>query len=71
MEAQARKRLNMAEIEFSVLARQCLQRRIPDPDTLRREIAPWEQDWNEKKAKVDWRFTVTDARITLKRLYSS
>lgn len=63
--------LNMAEIEFSVLARQCLQRRIPDPDTLRREIAPWEQDRNQKKAKVDWRFTVTDARITLKRLYSS
>lgn len=63
--------LNMAEIEFSVLTRQCLQHRIPDPDRLRRHIRPWERERNRKRAKVDWRFTVKDARITLKRLYSS
>lgn len=63
--------LNMAEIELSVLARQCLDRRIPDLDTLRAEIAPWERDRNQKEAQVDWRFTINDARITLKRLYSS
>jgi len=63
--------LNMTEIELSILARQCLDRRIPDPDTLRREIAPWEERRNQDQAKVDWRFTVTDARVTLKRLYSA
>lgn len=63
--------LNMAEIELSILSRQCLDRRIPSPNALRREIKPWETDRNHKKAKVDWRFTVNDARITLNRLYSS
>ncbi len=63
--------LNMAEIELSILSRQCLDRRIPSSNALRREIKPWETDRNHKKAKVDWRFTVNDARITLNRLYSS
>lgn len=63
--------LNMAEIEFSILTRQCLDRRIPDPKTLRRAITPWERERNRNEAKVDWRFRVTDARSTLKRLYSS
>ncbi len=63
--------LNMAEIELSILSRQCLDRRIPSPNALRREIKPWEADRNHKKARVDWRFTVNDARITLNRLYSS
>lgn len=61
--------LNIAEIELSVLTRQCLQRRIPDKKTLTREIAAWEKRRNNANAKVDWRFTSENARIKLKRLY--
>jgi hypothetical protein len=61
--------LNMAELEFSVLNRQCLDRRIPDPEPLRQEIAAWEAERNAARATVHWRFTVTDARIKLHRLY--
>lgn len=63
--------LNMAEIELSVLSRQCLDRRIPDADTLTREVAAWEQARNIHAQPVDWRFTTPDARIKLKRLYPS
>lgn len=63
--------LNMAEIELSVLARQCLNQRIPDPDTLQREVAAWEAERNRQSRKIDWRFTTDDARIKLKRLYPS
>ncbi len=63
--------LNMAELELSVLARQCLDRRIPDRATLEREVAAWEAERNSFGAKVDWRFTTEDARIKLKRLYPS
>lgn len=63
--------LNMAEIEFSVLSRQCLDRRIPDEDTLVQEIRSWEEQRNEIKATVDWQFTTNDARIKLKKLYPS
>jgi hypothetical protein len=63
--------LNMAEIEFSVLQRQCLDRRIPDEATLRREVAAWEQQRNDAHATIDWRFSVTDARQNLTRLYPS
>ena len=63
--------LNMAEIELSILQRQCLARRIPDEETLKREIASWENQRNEEKAKIDWRFSITDARRKLKRLYPS
>ncbi len=61
--------LNMAELEFSVLNRPCLDRRIPDPEPLRQEIAAWEAERNAARATVHWRFTVTDARIKLHRLY--
>ena len=61
--------LNMAEIELSVLARQCLDRRIPDQDMLRREIAAWEAPRNSDHATMAWRFTTADARIKLKHLY--
>lgn len=61
--------LNVAEMELSVLARQCLDRRIPDLETLRREVAAWEQKRNAAVAKVDWQFTTADARVKLKRLY--
>jgi hypothetical protein len=54
--------LNMAEIELSVLANQCLDQRIADPDTLRTAIAAWEQRRNAQGATIHWRFTVPDAR---------
>ena len=62
-------RLNMAEIELSVLARQCLDRRIPDREALAREVAAWERDRNAALAGAAWRFTTADARIRLKKLY--
>ena len=61
--------LNMAEIELSVLSRQCLARRIADRSTLEREIAAWTTARNAAASRVDWQFTTTDARIKLKRLY--
>jgi hypothetical protein len=63
--------LNMAEIEFSALQRQCLDHRIPDQETLREEIAAWEDRRNDQAVKVNWRFTTADARIRLRRLYPS
>ena len=63
--------LNIAEIELSVLGRQCLSRRIPDQQSLRQEVTAWEKTRNKKGAAVDWRFTTDNARIKLKRLYSS
>ena len=63
--------LNMAEIELSVLSRQCLDRRIPDADTLTYEVAAWEQARNANPRPVNWRFTTLNARIKLKRLYPS
>jgi transposase len=61
--------LNMAEIELSVLARQCIKRRIPDEQTLQKEVQAWVRERNSKVVKVDWRFSTADARIKLKRLY--
>ncbi len=63
--------LNMAEIELSVLSRQCLDRRIPDKESLQREVAAWEKRRNRESRKIDWQFTTADARIKLKRLYPS
>lgn len=62
--------LNVAEIEFSVLSRQCLDRRIPDTDTVRSEADAWAKRRNEESgARVDWQFTTDDARVKLKHLY--
>jgi transposase len=61
--------LNMAEIELSILQRQCLKRRIADEGTLRREVAAWEHQRNATTETLDWRFSITDAREKLKRLY--
>lgn len=61
--------LNMVEIELSVLSRQCLERRIPDAERLAREIGAWEHKRNEGGATVQWRFTASDAREKLARLY--
>jgi len=63
--------LDMAEIELSVLARECLDRRIPDKMTLVNEVAAWELRRNQGDRTVDWQFTTADARIKLKRLYPS
>jgi hypothetical protein len=63
--------LNMAEIEFSVLQRQCLDRRIQNQATLISEVLAWEKKRNTQELKVDWRFTTEKARIKLKRLYPS
>ena len=63
--------LNMAEIELSVLNRQCLNRRIPDQDSLKLEISAWEEERNQKSSSVNWRFTTADSRIKLTRLYPS
>jgi hypothetical protein len=61
--------LNVAEIELSVLNRQCLNRRIESMAGLRREVAAWEAARNEKQVGVRWQFTTADARVKLRRLY--
>ena len=61
--------LNMAEIELSALSRMCLDRRIPDKETLTTEVAAWESERNTNSVTVEWRFTTDDARIKLNKLY--
>ena len=61
--------LNMAEIELSVMSRQCINRRIPNEETLNQEVQAWVNERNTNFVKVDWRFSTADARIKLKRLY--
>ena len=63
--------LNMAEIELGVLARQCLDRRIPGQVVLEQETKAWQNQRNRDSIRVDWRFTTKDARIKLKSLYPS
>jgi len=61
--------LNIAEIELSVLKSQCLDRRIPEIDIMRKEVCAWENNRNNRQSKIDWQFTTSEARIKLKRLY--
>lgn len=61
--------LNMAEIELSILSRQCLNRRISEQAILKTEVLSWEKARNQIEAKMNWQFTTTDARIKLKKLY--
>ena len=61
--------LNMAEIELAALSGQCLDRRIPDLESLRDEVGTWEANRNKTAIRADWRFTTEDARIKLKKLY--
>jgi transposase len=61
--------LNMAEIELSVLSRQCLDRRIPDRESLTGEVGAWEAERNAAESSIEWRFTSADARLKLKHLY--
>jgi hypothetical protein len=61
--------LNMAEIELGILSRQCLDRRLPNQETLNQEVAAWQSRRNTELARVTWQFTTADARVKLKRLY--
>ena len=61
--------LNMAEIELSVLTRQCLDRRIETRGELRHEVSVWERQRNQRGVVIRWQFTTPDARIKLQRLY--
>ena len=61
--------LNMAEIELNVLTGQCLNRRIDKIETVKDEVAAWQEFRNNKNAKVNWQFTTADARVKLSRLY--
>lgn len=61
--------LNMAEIELNVLMGQCLNRRINNMVTIRKEVKAWQQSRNNKKAKINWQFKTDDSRVKLKRLY--
>ena len=61
--------LNVAEIELNVLFGQCLNRRIDNMETVKKEVEAWQKDRNAKEANIDWQFTTDDARIKLKRLY--
>ena len=63
--------LNMAEIELNVLNSQCLDRRIDNIEEIKKEVHAWVKYRNDKKSRIDWRFTTDDARIKLKRLYPS
>ena len=59
----------MAEIEFSILGRECLDCKIPDKTALINEVNVWTEERNSKKSKIIWRLKKEDARIKLKRLY--
>jgi DDE superfamily endonuclease len=61
--------LNMAEIELSVLARQCLKERMETQQNIEDQVRAWQQRRNDAKMRVEWRFGVQDARCKLKRLY--
>ena len=61
--------LNMAEIELSALCGQCLNRCMPDLDTMRRQIEAWERDRNNRHSKIDWQFKTPEARARLRSLY--
>ena len=63
--------LNMAELELSMVSRQCLAGRIPDEDTLKRELTAYENRRNAAHATIQWHFTVQKARSKLHRLYPS
>jgi hypothetical protein len=61
--------LNMAEAEISVLTEQCLDRRLGSQEVVAKEVGAWETERNNRKATIDWRFTIPNARDKLKRLY--
>ena len=60
--------LNIAEIELSILSRQCMDRRIPDQETIKK-ISAWQEKRNDIARPMEWRFTTDNVRIKLKKLY--
>lgn len=64
-------RLNVAEVELSVLARQALRGRLPSLEAVQERVADWQARRNQRQATISWHFTAEDARIKLKRLYPS
>ena len=62
--------LNMAEIEFSALSKQCLDRRISELSTLKKEVDTWTQNRNRQEIKIEWQFTKNKARKKFKRFYA-
>jgi transposase len=63
--------LNMAEIELSILSRQCMDARIPDQESLKKQVTAWQEKRNEISYPMQWRFTTEDARVKLQKLYPS
>jgi hypothetical protein len=63
--------LNMAETEFSALERQCLDRRLETSELVRQEVGAWEAPRNQARVTINWRFTIADARVKLRRVYPS
>lgn len=63
--------LNMAEIELHILNAQCLNRYIPEMDTVSKEVEAWQNNRNNKNRKINWQFTTADSRIKLRQLYPS
>jgi hypothetical protein len=63
--------LNMAETEFSVLERQCLDRRLETSELVRQQVGAWEAPRNEATVMINWRFTIADARVKLRSIYPS
>jgi hypothetical protein len=61
--------LNIAECEFSVLQRQCLNRRIDSAEFLGQEVTAWQASRNVINSQINWQFTTSDARVKLRRLY--
>jgi len=59
----------MAEMELSILSRQCINRRFDNVPQMDRQIDAWQRERNQKKLGANWRFTTSDARIKLKNLY--
>ena len=61
--------LDIAEIGINIMTRECLDRRIPDIETLRNELRKWNDAYNEDPSPVNWQFKTSDSRIKLKKLY--
>lgn len=61
--------LDIAEIAINIMTRECLGRRIPDIDILRKELRSWNDDYNSDTSPVNWQFKTSDLRIKLKKLY--
>jgi hypothetical protein len=59
----------MAEIDLAILARPCLDRRLPSLQAVQQQVATWQEERNQQQVTINWRFTAEDVRIKLKQLY--